>query len=243
MLPKHILLQIPLPHNALTRNNQPYLPHCGLSAIVANFGPNRITKTRTRPETSIPINIVPNWPADRKLQPAPKMWTMASPLPEAGTVQPDSSPLIHLLPPQAQPIPTPIKSSYNIPIMTSAASDYPNTRVREIAIAAMTETYDPYTGNRETPKLPLRTRNTSPASDEIIRNKFMDEVKGGFFAGPYNQPPFPNSCITPIGTRKKNKYVPEDHPLAQQIRILTDLSSTDHGGTSTNDLTTTPRWI
>jgi hypothetical protein len=243
MLPKHILLQIPLPHNALTRNNQPYLPHCGLSAIVANFGPNRITKTRTRPETSIPINIVPNWPADRKLQPAPKMWTMASPLPEAGTVQPDSSPLIHLLTPQAQPIPTPIKSSYNIPIMTSAASDYPNTRVREIAIAAMTETYDPYTGNRETPKLPLRTRNTSPASDEIIRNKFMDEVKGGFFAGPYNQPPFPNSCITPIGTRKKNKYVPEDHPLAQQIRILTDLSSTDHGGTSTNDLTTTPRWI
>ena len=243
MLPKHLLLQIPLPHNSLTRNNQPYLPRCGLSAIIANFGPNRISKTRTRPETTIPIDIIPNWPPDRKLQPAPKMWTMPSPLPETDTTQTDTSPIIPLLPPQSQPVPLSLKSSYNIPIMTSASSDYPNTRVCEIALAAMTETYDPYTGNRSTPKLPLRIRNTSPTDNETIRAKFVDEVKGGFFAGPYEQPPYPNSTITPIGTRRKNKYVADDHPLAKQIRIVTDLSSTDHGGTSTNDLTTTPRWI
>jgi hypothetical protein len=139
--------------------------------------------------------------------------------------------------------PTPLTSHWNADLFERLSLSYPYARTREVALEAMRQQHDPYQGRRDTPKIPLRTRKISAHDSNVIREKFMEEVAKGDFEGPFSSPPFPNSCVIPNGTKRKHRYVPDDDPLASKIRITTDMSSTDHGGPSVNDLCTTPRWL
>ena len=243
---KHSVFNCPLPPGCfVSASGGDYKPGCGMLLVAANFGINAVSRAKRarRPETSIPIVCVTGWPATRKLGPVPDMWVMPSPFSEEDVPVPDTFQAADAVVVDAGPPPVPALSHWDTSVFESVAVGYPYPRVLSLGLEAMRQELDPYRGNRELPKVPFEQRVMTARDSGLVRAKMLKEVEDGYMHGPREHPPFYNSFVIPFGQERKYKYVAADDPLSDEFRLTTDLSSTDHGGPSVNDLCTSPRWL
>jgi hypothetical protein len=142
-------------------------------------------------------------------------------------------------------IPRPaVVSVWNPNFMTDLASLFPHKNVASMVIQGTSAAGSllHFVGDRS--KHVVAVNGDLDTEMELqIRQRFVTEVEKGRMLGPFSRCPFPNEwCmhqarVTPLDTRKKDKY----DPLSQRFRVISNFSA--GRGSSINSLSFSPKLI
>ena len=248
---RHSLLSFKIPRAAFRGpGGSNFAPHHGMMAVLAQFGANGQVKSMkskpldaaAAPCTKPPkpklfsLSCIPGWPrGSRCLRPAPEMFPRASP--EGYTYQPSSSFDTHTTSsPSVPKLPAPKspQSAWPISRISQGTIEYPCPVLRDLALQVMSGQLQPFVGALDA-SVTLPDRVRSEPESLALREIMCKGVARGNMAV-FPSIPFKFCRLLPFGAAPKHKY----DPASPEIRLTSDASADDHGGSSINDLSSNP---